>query len=66
MKKLIVALVAGLMALSVGAYAAEDTKKADAKKSDTGMAKSEKGTAKAADAMAKDDDKKKSTKKDAK
>ena len=64
MKKLIVALVAGFMALSVGAYAADD-KKGDAKKSDTGMTKSEKGMAKSADAGTKDDDKKKSTKKDA-
>ena len=63
MKKLIVALVAGFMTLSVGAYAADD-KKSDAKKSDTGMTKSEKGMAKSADAGTKDDDKKKSTKKD--
>jgi hypothetical protein len=64
MKKLIVALVAGFMSLAVaGAYAADD-KKGDAKKSDTGMTKSEKGMAKSADAGTKDDDKKKSTKKD--
>jgi uncharacterized lipoprotein NlpE involved in copper resistance len=66
MKKLIVALVAGFMSLAVaGAYAAEDAKKGDAMKSDTGAAKSDKGAAKSADkakgadATAKDDDKKK-------
>ena len=70
MKKLIIALVAGFMSLSVaGAYAADD-KKGDAKKSDTGMSKSEKGTAKSGDATAsttaKEDDKKKAKKDDKK
>jgi hypothetical protein len=58
MKKLIVALVAGFMSLAVaGVYAADDTKKGDAKTSDA--AKSDKGMAKSGDAMTKDDDKKK-------
>ena len=60
MKKLLIALVAGFMSLSLaGAYAADD-KKGESKKSDTGMSKSEKGMSKSADAGAKDDDKKKS------
>jgi hypothetical protein len=58
MKKLIVALVAGFMSVAVaGAYAAEDTKKADAPKSEKGAAKS--ADKKSADATTKDDDKKK-------
>ena len=65
MKKLLIALVAGFMSLSVGAYAADDKKGAD-KKSDTGMTKSEKGMAKSADAGTKDDDKKKAKKDDKK
>lgn len=65
MKKLLIALVAGFMSLSVaGAYAADDMKKGADKKSDTGMSKSDKGMSKSADAGAKDDDKKKSKKKD--
>ena len=63
MKKLLIALVAGFMSLSV--YAADDKKGAD-KKSDTGMSKSDKGMAKSADAGAKDDDKKKAKKDDKK
>ena len=59
MKKLMIALVAGMFTVS-GAYAGEMK---DTKKSDTGMTKSEKGTDKK-DAMSKDDDKKKSKKKD--
>lgn len=67
MKKLIVALVAGFMSLAVaGAYATDDMKKGEGKKSDTGMTKSEKGMAKSADAGHKDDDKKKSSKKEPK
>ena len=62
MKKLMMALIAGFMSFAVaGAYAGEMK---DSKKSDTGMTKSEKGMAKSADAGTKDDDKKKSTKKD--
>ena len=61
MKKLMIAIVAGIMSLAVGAYAGES--KGDTKKSDTGMAKSEKGMDKKADAMSKDDDKKKKDKK---
>jgi hypothetical protein len=55
MKKLIMAVLAGFLSMAVGAYAGES--KGDAMKSDTGMAKSEKGMAKK-DA-AKEDDKKK-------
>ena len=67
MKKLIIALVAGFMSLAVaGAYAADDMKKGESKKSDTGMTKSEKGMAKSADAGHKDDEKKKSKKDDKK
>ena len=61
MNKMMIAVVAGLMSLAVGAYAGE--MKGDMKKSDTGMAKSEKGMDKKADAMSKDDDKKKKAKK---
>ena len=65
MKKLIIALVAGFMSLAVaGAYAADDMKKGESKKSDTGMTKSEKGMSKSADAGTKDDEKKKSKKND--
>ena len=65
MKKLLIALVAGFMSLSLaGAYAADEMKKGADKKSDTGMTKSEKGMAKSADAGTKDDDKKKSKKKE--
>jgi hypothetical protein len=50
MKKLIVILVAGFMSLAVaGAYAADDAKKGDAMKSDTGAAKGDKGAAKSGD-----------------
>ena len=68
MNKLIVAVVAGFMSLAVaGAYAADDMKKGDTKKSDSGMTKSEKGMAKSTDATTKDDDKKKgAAKKEAK
>ena len=67
MKKLIVALVAGFMSLAVaGAYAADDMKKGESKKSDTGMTKSEKGMAKSGDATAKEDSNKDDTKKKAK
>jgi hypothetical protein len=58
MKKLMMAVLAGLLSVAVaGAYAGES--KGDAMKSDTGMAKSEKGMAKKDAATAKDDDKKK-------
>lgn len=57
MKKILVALVAGVLSVAIsGAYAAD---KADAKKSDTGVTKSEKGMTKSTDAKTKDDDKKK-------
>jgi hypothetical protein len=60
MKKLMVALVAGLMTVAFsGAYAGE------AAKSDTGMAKSEKGTAKK-DEKSKAGDKAEAKKKDEK
>ena len=70
MKKLMLAAVAALMSMAVaGAYAADDKagamSKGDAKKSDTGMTKSEKGMAKSESAndmskgeMSKDDTKK--------
>jgi hypothetical protein len=62
MKKLMIAVVAGLLSVAVaGAYAGES--KGDAMKSDTGMAKSEKGTAKKDAATTKDDDKKKGKRK---
>ena len=58
MKKLLVAVFAAFLSMSVaGVYAGEATK--DAKKSETGMAKSEKGMEKKADAMTKADEKKK-------
>lgn len=57
MTKLMTAVVAGLMSVAVaGAYAAE---KGEAKKSDTGATKSEKGMAKKDAAATKDDEKKK-------
>ena len=65
MKKIIIAVLAGFLSMSVGAYAGE--MKDDMKKSDTGMTKSGKGMDKKGDAMAKDDgksDKKKAKKKD--
>ena len=58
MKKLMIAIVAGLMSLSL-AYAADDMKKGESKKSEQGMEKSEKGMSKSADAGTKDDTKKK-------
>ena len=61
MKKLMIALVAGMFTVS-GAYAGEMTK--DSKKSESGMTKSEKGMDKKGEAMSKDDDKKKTKKKD--
>ena len=58
MNKLMVAVVAGLMSVAVaGAYAGEA--KGDTKKSDTGVTKSEKGTAKSSAAKTKQDDKSK-------
>ena len=60
MKKLMIALVAGLMTVAfAGAYAADD----NMKKSDTGAMKSEKGMAKK-DAKSKAGDKKGEAKKD--
>ena len=60
MKKIIIAVLAGFLSMSVGAFAGE--MKSD-KKSDTGMTKSDKGMDKKGDAMAKDDDAKKKAKK---
>ena len=56
MKKLIVAIAAFLSMSVAGVYAGEGT---ETKKSDTGTAKSEKVMAKKADAMTKDEEKKK-------
>jgi hypothetical protein len=56
MKKLIVAVLAGFLSMSVAAYAGESAK------SDTGMAKSEKGMDKKGDATTKEDDMKKKAK----
>ena len=62
MKKLIIAVLAGFLSMSVAAYAGES--KGDMKKGDTGMAKSEKGMDKKGDAMTKEekDDMKKKAK----
>ena len=58
MKKLMMAVLAGFLSITVaGAYAGES--KGDDKKSDTGTAKSEKGMAKKDAAVDKKDDKKK-------
>jgi hypothetical protein len=58
MKKIMVAVVAGLLScVFAGAYAGES--KGDMKKSDTGMTKSEKGMAKKDEAMTDDEKKKK-------
>jgi len=58
MKKMMMAVLAGLMSVAVaGAYAGEA--KGDEKKSDTGMAKSEKGMAKKDDKKSDKEDKKK-------
>jgi hypothetical protein len=65
MKKIMIAVLAGFISMSIGAYAGE--MKDDTKKSDTGMTKSGKGMDKKGEAMAKDDDKsdkKKAKKKD--
>ena len=65
MKKIIIAVLAGFLSTSIGAYAGE--MKDDTKKSDTGTAKSSKGMDKKGEATAKDDDKsdkKKAKKKD--
>jgi hypothetical protein len=60
MRKLMMAVVAVLMSMSLaGAYAADDMKKGESKKSEQGMEKSEKGMSKSADAGTKDDTKKK-------
>lgn len=64
MKKLMMAVLAASMSIAVGsAYAGE--MKGDMKKSDTGTAKSEKGTAKKGEAVTKEekDDAKKKDKK---
>ena len=65
MKKIAIAVLAGFMSMSIGAYAGE--MKDDTKKSDAGTAKSTKGMDKKGEAMTKDDDKsdkKKAKKKD--
>lgn len=63
MKKLMMAVLAGFMSMAfAGVYAGES--KGDTSKSDTGMAKSEKGMAKKDAATTKDDEKKKKKKDD--